>query len=271
MLYSAYCLPNIIVPLLFGWLIDKIGSRYYFIIKYLRIVLVICEAFLVLGQFVFYEGTKSMNYSYLLLGRFLFGLGGESLTVSTSTIEATWFRGKELSFAISIDYSMANLAAFSNDALEPAIYNSTKSLAYVFWIGFMICVYSLIASLFVYYIDGKREHSELQSRPIYNKNSKFSCKDILSFQWDFWVVCIATAFGTLIWVLFNNIASEFFQLRYGFSLQTSGTLIGLEALVIGFSGPFLGILLDKFGHKIFIGLLFFINYDRLHWCCNIIP
>lgn len=218
-------------------------------------VLVTTEALLVVGQFVFFQGTAAHSFMMTLLGRFIFGLGGESLTVATSTIEATWFRGKELSFSISVDYSMANFAAFSNDTLEPIIYNSQKCLSYVFWIGFLLCLYSFLASLFVYVVDGKRVNLEKESSPTHKKEPEFHLSDILTFGWDFWILSLAAAFGTLIWVLFNNMASEFFQLRFGFTLQMTGTLIGLEALVIGCSIPFLGLMLDRCGHKIIFGTL----------------
>ena len=192
------------------------------------------------------------SYAIALLGRFIFGLGGESLTVATSTLEATWFMGKELSFAIAVDYSMANFAAFANDSLEPWMYDIKNSLPYVFWVGLLLCLFSFGATLVVYFLDGKRVRSE-KKNGLDKENQTFHLSDALKFKWDFWVLSLAIAFSTLIWVLFNNMASEFFQLRFGFSLQTTGTLIGLEALIIGCSAPFLGLLLDRIGHRIEFG------------------
>jgi len=208
----------------------------------------------VIGQFIFYKGNDIHSYLLALFGRFIYGLGGESLTVATSMLEATWFMGKELSFAVSIDYGIANFAAFSNDCFEPIIYSAKNSLAFVFWVGFLLCVLSLIAATAVYFIDGKRLQADnLESQ--HHNGKCFQLSDIFAFKWDFWIISLATAFSTLVWVLFNNIASEFFQLKFGFSLHTTGTLIGLEALVIGCSVPFLGCALDRFGHRIVFGIL----------------
>lgn len=213
---------------------------------------------LVLGQFLFYKSLEYGNYWFALLGRFVYGLGGESYTVATSVLEATWFMGKELSFAVSVDYGMGNFAEFSNDTFEPTIYNYKKNSAYVFWVGFLLCILTFIVSLFVFFIDGKRLAMEKETdRPQSGEN--FDMKDILSFKWDFWIMSLATAFSTLIWVLFNNIASEFFQMKFDFTLQTSGMLIGLEALAAGFLIPPLGLLLDKIGHRIIIGTFQYYN------------
>jgi len=246
MLFSAYSIPNIAVPIFFGWLGDKVGARF---------VLVVTSALLVLGQYVFYKGADIRNYEVTLLGRFIYGLGGESVTVATSMLEATWFMGRELSFAVSMDYGVSNFAEFSNDLLEPVIYDYKGTVAHVLWAGFLLSVFSFIMSVFVYILDGKRLAMEKESnRPQTGEN--FDMRDIFRFHWDLWIMSLATAFSTLIWVLFNNIASEFFQMKFGFTLQTTGMLIGLEALATGFLIPFLGVFLDKYGSRIFLSKLF---------------
>lgn len=211
----------------------------------------VTSALLVFGQYVFYKGTDLRNYELTLLGRFVYGLGGESVTVATSMLEATWFMGRELSFAVSMDYGISNFAEFSNDLLEPIIYDYKGTVAYVLWVGFLLSAFSFVMSVLVYILDGKRLAMEKETnRPQTGEN--FDMKDICRFNWDLWVMSLATAFSTLIWVLFNNIASEFFQMKFGFSLQTTGTLIGLEALATGFLIPFLGVLLDKYGNRMLL-------------------
>eukprot|EP00826_Nyctotherus_ovalis_P007081 TRINITY_DN11746_c0_g1_i12.p2 TRINITY_DN11746_c0_g1~~TRINITY_DN11746_c0_g1_i12.p2 ORF type:complete len:220 (-),score=58.80 TRINITY_DN11746_c0_g1_i12:490-1149(-) len=169
-------------------------------------------------------------------------------------LEATWFMGRELSFAVSMDYGISNFAEFSNDLLEPIIYDYKGTVAYVLWVGFLLSAFSFVMSVLVYILDGKRLAMEKETdRPQTGEN--FNMKDICRFNWDLWVMSLATAFSTLIWVLFNNIASEFFQMKFGFTLQTTGTLIGLEALATGFLIPFLGVLLDKYGNRMLLSCI----------------
>jgi MFS family permease len=88
MLYAIYSFPNIIIPLLGGVLIDKIGARVVFIIT--------C-AFCVLGQFICSFGAFQGYFWLMLMGRAVFGIGGEVLQGSQSTIISNWFRPEELS------------------------------------------------------------------------------------------------------------------------------------------------------------------------------
>lgn len=67
MLYSLYAFPNVIIPLLGGMLIDKIGAR---------IVLVIAAAFCVGGQLIFGFGGLENIFAVMLAGRVVFGIGG---------------------------------------------------------------------------------------------------------------------------------------------------------------------------------------------------
>lgn len=76
-MYSIYSLPNTVLPLFGGILIDKIG---------VKISLIIFTTLLTLGQLIFAIGGSAESLWIMLLGRFVFGLGGECMTVSQSAI-----------------------------------------------------------------------------------------------------------------------------------------------------------------------------------------
>ena len=70
MFYSVYSFPNIVLPILGGYLVDMIGVRtgnFFFTLLVL------------IGQGVFAFGVMIKSYPIALLGRGIFGLGGESL------------------------------------------------------------------------------------------------------------------------------------------------------------------------------------------------
>ena len=66
MLYSIYSVPNIILPLFGGLLIDKVGL--YFSLK-------LFSALLLAGQMIFALGCTISSLPLMLVGRFVFGLG----------------------------------------------------------------------------------------------------------------------------------------------------------------------------------------------------
>lgn len=83
LLYSLYAFPNVVVPLIGGMLIDKIGSR---------IVLIITCSICVLGQIIYSLGGLQNIFSIMLLGRIVFGVGGEVLHAAQNTLISNWFK-----------------------------------------------------------------------------------------------------------------------------------------------------------------------------------
>ena len=120
MFYSVYSFPNIVLPILGGYLVDMIGVRtgnFFFTLLVL------------IGQGVFAFGVMIKSYPIALLGRGSFGLGGESLNVSQNYSIMGWFTGKELSMSLGVSVSVARLGSVLNDNIEPFIVSSTGSLS----------------------------------------------------------------------------------------------------------------------------------------------
>ena len=162
---------------------------------------------------------------------------------------------------MSIDYCFSNLATFANDAYSPRLYEATGSLSAVFFLGFLICVFSWFASAFVLCLDHARDK---QSRAIAGGNADVvvvplasnepHVKALSKFPSEYWMAMIAYVGASSAISYFNNISSEFLQRNFKFSIHAAGFLIGLEALVSGLSAPFLGRILDKSQYKIHFGI-----------------
>jgi len=100
LLNAIYSFPNIIMVLIGGLLIDRIGTK--------KSVLIF-TAFIMLGSLV---TALTGNIWLMSAGRLLFGLGAESMIVAITTIIARWFKGKELSFAFGLNLTVARLGSF---------------------------------------------------------------------------------------------------------------------------------------------------------------
>ena len=70
LLYAVYSVPNTVLPLVGGWLLDRFGVRR---------ILHVLAALVCVGQAVFALGIERASIAVMLVGRLLFGLGGESL------------------------------------------------------------------------------------------------------------------------------------------------------------------------------------------------
>ncbi|ELQ73893.1 Major Facilitator Superfamily (MFS) [Trachipleistophora hominis] len=109
MLYSAYALPNIFVPLIFT-----------FVTEYSESTLNVFLSFLVLaGQCVFTLGIFKGVFYVSVFGRLLFGIGNETLFVIQSKLITTTFKGRELAFALAVFTSLGRLGIVFNFLITP--------------------------------------------------------------------------------------------------------------------------------------------------------
>src|SRR6267143_4423040 len=100
LLQAIYSIPNVIMVLIGGYIVDRIGTR-----NALLIVGTIC----LIGAVV---PALSGKLTVMASGRLIFGLGAESLIVAVTTAVAKWFRGKELSFAFGINLMIARFGTW---------------------------------------------------------------------------------------------------------------------------------------------------------------
>ena len=83
MLYSVYAYPNIILPLIGGFIIDKFGIHF---------ASIMFTAFLAIGQGIFTiagymetdDQSNNLPYTLAIVGRIVFGIGGDSVYVCST-------------------------------------------------------------------------------------------------------------------------------------------------------------------------------------------
>ena len=102
-LYSWYSWPNVVLPIVGGFLMDRVlGIRFG----------TICFAFIiVIGQIIFALGGFLDRLWVMEIGRFVFGIGGESLAVAQNTYAVAWFKGKELNMVFGFQLSVARVGS----------------------------------------------------------------------------------------------------------------------------------------------------------------
>ncbi|KPK80389.1 MAG: MFS transporter, partial [Gemmatimonas sp. SM23_52] len=101
LLNAIYSVPNVIMVLIGGIIIDRIGVK-----KATFLFGILC---FVGAAITAATGTLAV----MATGRLIFGIGAESLIVSVTTAIAKWFKGKELSFAFGANLTIARLGSFA--------------------------------------------------------------------------------------------------------------------------------------------------------------
>jgi len=102
LLNAIYSFPNIIMVLIGGIIIDRIGTKK---------ASIMFSSLCMFGTLITTFGGGQLFI--MASGRLIFGLGAESLIVAITTVLAKWFKGKELSFAFGINLTVARLGSFA--------------------------------------------------------------------------------------------------------------------------------------------------------------
>lgn len=162
-LYTIYAIPNTILPLVGGLLLDKIGQRT---------ALILFTILLCTGQGIFMLGGYRESFTLMLIGRGIFGIGCESMYVGQSAIVSSWFINYELALAISMISCIPLCGSFLNGALVPSVYENSNSFGDAFRVGFILCLVSLMLVLILTYLDYKVEVNDKALLETYSKEKK---------------------------------------------------------------------------------------------------
>ena len=235
LLQGIYSFPNIIMVLIGGVIIDRIGTR---------ISVVIFTLLIMTGAIV---TALSSQLFYMAAGRLIFGMGAESMIVAITTIIARWFKGKELSFAFGLNLTVARLGSFL--ALNSPTWG--RSL-YEYWqtpllITIGAGVFALITIIIYYFLDvyGSKRYA----LPEEGKQDKIVFKEIFTFHKSFWYIsALCVTFYSAMFP-FQTFAIKFFQDAHGTSREVGGNLSSLLTLAAMFFTPLFGLMADKIGKR----------------------
>lgn len=241
LLQAIYSLPNVVMVLIGGYIVDRIGTR-----KAIFIFGVLCF----IGAVV---TTLSGVLSVMATGRLIFGLGAESLIVAVTTAIAKWFRGKELSFAFGI-----NLMISRAGSLLAQQSPSWAGFAYSYWrnpllisVGFgSLCIVGAI----IYWALEVYAEQHHQVGPA-GATDKVVFGDIKTFGLSYWyIVALCITFYSAIFP-FETFAYKFFMDAHHVTREAGGDLVGMLTLFTMFGTPIFGLFVDKLGKRALLMML----------------
>src|SRR5579859_7148392 len=235
LLQAIYSIPNVVMVLIGGYIVDRIGTR-----KAIFIFGVLCF----LGSVV---TCLSSLLSVMATGRLVFGLGAESLIVAVTTAVAKWFRGKELSFAFGI-----NLMISRAGSLLAQQSPSWAGFAYSYWrnpllisVGFgALCIVGAV----IYWVLEVYAEKRYQVGPA-GATDKVVFRDVKAFGLSYWyIVALCITFYSGIFP-FETFAYKFFMDAHHVSREAGGDLVGMLTLFTMFGTPTFGLFVDRLGKR----------------------
>lgn len=256
-----YSFPNIILPIFGGYIVDKIGNK---------VGNLIFASLIAAGQGIFAMGVTIKSYPLAITGRAVYGCGGESINVSQFNAITKWFSSQQLSTSLSIIASIDRLSTAINDLTTPLL-ASHISIQFSLFFGFFLCLLSLISGIFLSILDKKRESNHSSYNTSSNPLNKISFKDIKNYKISFWLLCLNCGLINSDVYCFNNIASSYFQSRFGYSVIESGRIISITFIISGLSCPIIGFFLDKYGRRIYFIMFSSLSITLTHCFFALIP
>jgi MFS family permease len=236
LLNAIYSFPNIIMVLIGGIIIDRIGAKK---------ASVLFSSLCMIGSII--TTFSGGDLVLMAAGRLVFGLGAESLIVTITTVIAKWFKGKELSFAFGLNLTVARLgsfAALNSPSWAKALYASWRE---PLLISTTMAMVSLISVIIYVLMDTRARR--LFSLPEEQKQEKIVWSEIFSFKTSFWyITLLCVTFYSAIFP-FQTFAVKFFIEHHGLSREAASFASSVIILASMIGTPLFGIYIDRKGKR----------------------
>ena len=236
-LNAIYSLPNIVVVLIGGVIVDRFGTRLSTLI-----FAIICS----IGALV---TAISPSFPVMAAGRLIFGLGAESMIVAITVAIGQWFVGRQLGFAFGVNLSIARAGSYSADYsttwFKP-LYDQGWQPPLFLAVGFSLI--AVVACIVYYAMDRRiaRDYDVPQPSP----SDRFVWSDLWRFDRSFWyVIGLCVTFYSVIFPFRSTFAIKYFQHAHSVTLQEAGALNGYVFLAAIVATPLFGLMADKVGHR----------------------
>jgi MFS family permease len=235
MLNAIYSLPNVVLILVGGVLVDRFGTA--------RMTLWtagVCLAGAVLTAF-------SPSFGGMAGGRLLYGIGAETFNIATLAAIAEYFAGGNLAFAMGASLAIARSGSFSAD-MSPTWFADAYRQGWQppLVIATLIAATSFIAALGYWWIDRRFRGST--PLPASGAAQRFALGDLLRFGTAYWYLLVLCVLWYAVILAFRSTFSiKYFQHAHGLDLATAGAMNSYVFLAAIFATPAFGWVCDRVG------------------------
>jgi MFS family permease len=236
LLNAVFSLPNILLALAGGILIDRFGPA--------RISLW-TAALCCVGTVLTAIGSP---FGLMVGGRLLFGVGEETLLIALLAGLAQWFSAGGTAFAMAVFFSLARVGSYAAD-ISPrwahVLYEHGSQPP--LWLAAAITGVSLAAAMTYAYVDGTARRATRETAPA---AERATWADIKKFDRSYWyILALNVLFASVFFPFRSTFAIEYFQDAKGLSLQAAGLVNSWVFFAAIFATPFFGLVADRVGHR----------------------
>ncbi len=234
MLNAIYSLPNILLLLIGGMLVDRFGAA-----RMMFWTGVVCLAGSALTAF-------SPDFGSMAAGRLLFGIGGETFNIATFTALVKYFSGRNLAFAVGTGVAIGRAGSYSAD-MSPAWFSTAYAEGWQppLVIAAVLALVSMAAAAIYWWLDHKHGHADPNAKP---NATPISLRGISTFGTAYWyLLALCVLWFAVIFAFRSTFSIKYFQHAHGLDLAAAGAINAWVFLSAIFATPAFGWLCDRTG------------------------
>ena len=235
LLNAIYSLPNILLILVGGVLVDRFGAS-----RMAVWTAAICLAGAALTAF-------GPGIATMAAGRLLFGIGAETFLLATTVSIVDYFAGGSLAFAMGLSLAIGRAGSFSAD-MSPTWFAGAYAQGWQppLVIAMLIAATSFVAAAAYRWIDVRVRGNAPATAA--DKHPRFKPSDLLGFGTAYWYLLALCVLWYAVMLAFRSTFSiKYFQHAHGLDLAAAGAMNSYVFLAAMFATPVFGWICDRTG------------------------
>jgi MFS family permease len=234
-LNAIYNLPNVVLILLGGVLVDRYGAA--------RVTL--CTAALCLAGAAL--TAFSSSFAGMAAGRLLFGIGAETFNIAILVAIAQTFAGGHVALAMGLSIAIARLGSFAVDMSPTWFANSYRhGWQPPLMIAALVAAVSFAAAMGYWRFD-RRIHANGPVRASVTVQ-RFVRGDLFRFGSAYWyLLVLCVLWYAAVFAFRSTFSIEYFQHAHGLNLAAAGMMNSYVFLGAMFTTPVFGWVCDRIG------------------------
>src|SRR5829696_821431 len=213
-LNAIYSLPNIVMVLIGGIIVDRYGTRLSTL------------AFAVISLVGALLTALAPNFAGMAAGRLIFGLGAESMIVAITVAIGQWFVGRQLGFAFGVNLSIARAGSYAAD-LSTSWAKPFYAAGWQppLWLAAGLMAVGVAGAVLYFVLErsaGRRFDLGQPPPP-----DRIVWSDLWRFDRSYWyIVGLCVTFYSVILPFRSTFAIKYFQQAHGLPLEQAGAMNG---------------------------------------------
>ena len=233
LLNAIYSLPNVVLILVGGVLVDRFGAA-----RMTLITAGICALGAALTAF-------SPGFAGMAAGRLLFGIGAETFNIATLAAVADYFGGRSLALAMGAELAVGRMGSYGAD-MSPTWFAGSYAQGWQppLAIAAAIAFSAFVAALAYWWVDrGPRRAGLL---PTGKSAEAFVWRDLLHFGKAYWyLLALCVLWYSVILAFRSTFSIKYFQHAHGLDLAAAGEMNSYVFLAAVFATPAFGWMCDR--------------------------